>query len=193
MISIVSFNPNRKVCFCTEPEKIENYDKAVVDETQIWACHHRLETHNSDGERRLVNISKEELQALGMYYNRPASELIFMMPGEHSSLHNDQGLNSHSDGYSKIYYEKHRDERLTKSRAYHKLNKEKISNRKKAYHETNKSKLSEQYKKYRSRKCIYKGKELTFGTLRKKLKKEGFEHPAIEAAKYLIQKEGDSQ
>lgn len=23
--------------------KIENYDKAVVDETQVWECHHRLE------------------------------------------------------------------------------------------------------------------------------------------------------
>ena len=68
--------------------KIENYENAVNDTHKMWHCHHRLETHNSDGERRLVSISKEELKALGMYYNRPASELIFLTPKEHYLLHN---------------------------------------------------------------------------------------------------------
>ena len=74
-------------CYCRNPELIENYDLAVSDTTQMWTCHHRLETHNSDGERRLVDLTIEELIALGMYYDRPAEELIFMTTIEHNSLH----------------------------------------------------------------------------------------------------------
>ena len=74
-------------CFCRHPELIENYDKAIADTTQVWQCHHRLETHNSDGERRLVDISSSELIALDMYFDRPPEELIFLTRTEHVSLH----------------------------------------------------------------------------------------------------------
>lgn len=73
--------------YCTEPENIENYDKAKADNFVGWCIHHRLETHNSDGERRLIDITPAELEALGMYYYRPASELIFLTESEHKSLH----------------------------------------------------------------------------------------------------------
>ena len=73
--------------YCKDYENIENYDKAKVDNFVGWDCHHRLETHNSDGVRRLVDISAAELKALDMYYNRPSSELIFIKHGEHKSLH----------------------------------------------------------------------------------------------------------
>ena len=75
--------------YCKDYENIENYDKAQVDNFKGWECHHRLETHTSDGERRLVNIAVAELKALGMYYNRPASELIFLPTSEHRLLHNE--------------------------------------------------------------------------------------------------------
>ena len=78
--------------YCKDYQNIENYEKAKAGNFKGWCCHHRLETHNSDGERRLVDISVEELQALGMYYKRPASELIFLPLGEHSALH-DEGEN----------------------------------------------------------------------------------------------------
>ena len=73
--------------YCSDIEKIENYEKAKADNFKGWNCHHRLETHNSDGERRLVDITRRELIALGMYYNRPAGELIFLTSREHTSLH----------------------------------------------------------------------------------------------------------
>ena len=73
--------------FCKEPEKIENYDKAKNDNFKGWCIHHRLQTWTSDGERRDVDITVAELQALGMYYNRPAAELIFLTTSEHSMLH----------------------------------------------------------------------------------------------------------
>lgn len=74
-------------CFCRHPELIENYDKAIADTTQTWECHHRLETHNSDGERRSVDLSTKELIALDMYYDRPPEELIFLTKSEHRRLH----------------------------------------------------------------------------------------------------------
>ena len=73
--------------YCKDYENIENYEKAKKDNFKGWCCHHRLETHTSDGERRLVDITVSELLALDMYYNRPSSELIFLTRSEHKSLH----------------------------------------------------------------------------------------------------------
>ena len=73
--------------YCSDIENVENFEKAKADNFIGWDCHHRLETHNSDGERRLVDITQAELIALGMYYNRPAEELIFMTTKEHKILH----------------------------------------------------------------------------------------------------------
>lgn len=41
-------------------------------------------------------------------------------------------------------------------------------------------------KTYRSRKCLYNGEELTLRTLSQRFKKQGIEHPFVEATKYLI-------
>lgn len=80
--------PNGK-CFCRTPEFIENYTEAISSNKK-YDCHHRLETHFSDGTERPINaqLSKDELIALGMYFDRPASELIFITQTEHHSLHN---------------------------------------------------------------------------------------------------------
>ena len=72
--------------YCKNYKNIENYDKAVADDFKGWHCHHRLETHTSDGIRRPVDIPMEELKALGMYYHRPAEELIFLTTREHNAF-----------------------------------------------------------------------------------------------------------
>lgn len=70
-------NANR---FCCEDILlIENYYKAIADTTQVWELHHRLETEK--------NLSAKELISMKIYYHRPASELIFLTPFEHKSLH----------------------------------------------------------------------------------------------------------
>ena len=56
--------------FCNDFTKIENYEKAIADIAHTWQCHHRLETHNSDGTER------------------PAEELIFLTEADHKRLHN---------------------------------------------------------------------------------------------------------
>ena len=73
--------------YCKDYENIENYEAAKKDNFKGWCCHHRLETWTSDGERRAVDITAAELQALGLYWNRPADELIFMKKSEHKQLH----------------------------------------------------------------------------------------------------------
>ena len=72
--------------YCKNYQSIENYEKAKADNFKGWHCHHRLETYTSDGERRLVDITQKELKALGMYYNRPAEELIFLTTREHNAF-----------------------------------------------------------------------------------------------------------
>lgn len=74
-------------CIPEQIEQIENYQFAKKVNFNGWHIHHRLETHNSDGEKRLVNLSRAELIALDMYYNRPANELVFLTNSEHMKLH----------------------------------------------------------------------------------------------------------
>lgn len=83
---MISKSTVKKFC-CEDISKIENYEEAIDDKSQTWHCHHRFETHNSDGERRLIDITKKELISLDMYYDRPANELIFMTNSEHITLH----------------------------------------------------------------------------------------------------------
>lgn len=66
-----------------EIEKIENYEKALNDKTQMWHCHHRLELTLDD---EFAHTPKE-LQKMGMYYNRPYYELIFLTISQHRKLH----------------------------------------------------------------------------------------------------------
>lgn len=66
---------------CEDPSLIENYELAVNDTTTKWEIHHRLEIQ---GGRIL---SGKELDELGLYLHRPASELIFMTPSDHRKLH----------------------------------------------------------------------------------------------------------
>ena len=72
--------------YCKDYQNIENYEKAKADNFKGWHCHHRLETHTPDGKRRLADIGYEKLIALGMYYNRPAEELIFLTTREHNAI-----------------------------------------------------------------------------------------------------------
>lgn len=73
---------------------IENYDAAMKDETKVWDCHHKLESHFSDGTPRPkdAQLSKKELQALGVYWHRPPEELIFLTPKDHMRLYHKDKL-----------------------------------------------------------------------------------------------------
>ena len=63
--------------YCKDYENIENYYKAKADNFEGWHCHHRRE----------AEFSRNELIALGMYYNVSSEELIFMTSSDHTKLH----------------------------------------------------------------------------------------------------------
>ena len=69
--------------FLNSAEKIsdiENYEMAKSERFVNWVIHHRLET-------RGFGYTSKELKALGLYYRRPASELIFLRTSDHSIIH----------------------------------------------------------------------------------------------------------
>lgn len=77
---------NQMFAFCIpeEIELIENYELAKADNFNGWCIHHRLECVETGAE---VNCSREALIDLNLYYNRPASELMFLTSSEHQKLH----------------------------------------------------------------------------------------------------------
>lgn len=148
--------------YCKDYENIENYEKALKDNFKGWNCHHRLETHNSDGERRLVDISAAELIALGMYYNRPANELLFMTTSEHKTLH----MKGKYAGENNPFYGKtHSDESKNKMSEAHKGKHNSAEHNMKISEARKGKKLSEETKKKLSR--VNRGKKLSDETKNK--------------------------
>lgn len=68
--------------YCSEPiENIENYQEAVNDSEHLWHCHHRAEILPC-GRYTVAQLKKH-----GLYWDRPASELLFLRHDAHTSLH----------------------------------------------------------------------------------------------------------
>ena len=134
---------HRFEAYCKNYQDIENYDKALADNFKGWQCHHRLETHTSDGERRAVDFTVDELIALGMYLYRPASELIFLKHSEHASLH--QKGKHFSEETKKKMSEAKKENKYNLGKKHYEESKRKMSEAKKGkkFSEEHKKKLSE--------------------------------------------------
>ena len=65
--------------YCTEYQKIENYEEAVKSPLR-YDLHHRREISE--------NKSSKDLKKENLYYGRPPEELVFLKHGEHRRLHN---------------------------------------------------------------------------------------------------------
>ena len=111
--------------YCKEYENIENYQKALADNFVGWCCHHR----------KGVYIAVEKLKALGMYYNRPASELIFLTESEHDILHKKG--KSLSEEHKKKLSEAHKGKKRSEE------TRKKIAEAKKNISEETRKKMSE--------------------------------------------------
>lgn len=89
-----------KLYCCEDISLIENYEEAI-NSSDKWECHHKLG----------LNKSKQELIDIGLYYDRPASELIFIKQSEHRALHNSilkTGKPAWNSGKTGIYTEETR-------------------------------------------------------------------------------------
>lgn len=77
--------------YCREDiSLIENYEEAV-NSSEPYECHHRYELN--DG----MILTKNDLKNMGLYYKRPASELIFMKADEHQRMHHKGKLSYFHD------------------------------------------------------------------------------------------------
>lgn len=85
-------NEQNAYSFCKEDiSLIENYNQAINDKSQMWECHHK----------KGLDYSKQWLKDNGLYYNQPASDLIFITKREHRILHN-QGKHLSAETIAKI-------------------------------------------------------------------------------------------
>ena len=77
--------------FCSEDiSLIENYQQAIADQTKMWDIHHRREC---DYEGRTL-FTGTQLKEMGLYFKRPASELVFVTRSMHKKMHREQMRNS---------------------------------------------------------------------------------------------------
>lgn len=78
---MISKNSISKFC-CEDVSLIENYFAAIADADNMWECHHRGEILPCG------RFSIKDLKSFGLYYGRPASELIYLRYDAHKRLHN---------------------------------------------------------------------------------------------------------
>ena len=64
-------------------ELVQNFYQAKADGFEGWCIHHRMEICQ-DG----TVVYRDDLKDKGLYWNRPAIELIFMKTADHMKLHN---------------------------------------------------------------------------------------------------------
>lgn len=152
--------------FCDDVSHIENYNEAMADDSQVWVCHHRLETHKykdrsrTEWVERDENVSPQILKAFGLYFNRPANELIFMTRSDHTSLHTKGKTNDALKG--RKFSEDHKRKISEAHKGKHKSKewRKKISETLKGRPGVNKGKpMSEETKKKLSE--VHKGKKLS--------------------------------
>ena len=77
--------------FCSEDVSlIENYHEAIADKEKMWDVHHRREC---DENGRTLFTGKQLIE-MGLYFKRPAAELIFVTRSMHWKLHREMLENS---------------------------------------------------------------------------------------------------
>ena len=100
---------SKYVCkYCKDdPSLIENYKLAINDNKQMWHCHHRLEIE--------LNVSAQYLIDNNLFFNRPASELIFLTRSQHLSIHNvgERNINYKKTGEKNPMYGKNAEDYMS--------------------------------------------------------------------------------
>ena len=85
--------------YCSEDiSLIENYNQAIADEERTWDIHHRRECD----ENGRTLFTGTQLKEMGLYFNRPAAELIFVTRSMHWKLHREM-CEKHGKMWGKIY------------------------------------------------------------------------------------------
>ena len=81
---MIKENNAKKYC-SDDISLIENYNQAVWDPYEKWEIHHRREC---DSEGRTL-FTHKQLKEMKLYFDRPASELIFVTKSIHKKIHRE--------------------------------------------------------------------------------------------------------
>lgn len=131
---MISLKHVKRFC-CDDFSLIENYDEAMNDKTKTWDCHHRLETDK--------NILKNDLIKQNLYFNRPASELIFLTKTDHHQLHRKiYNYMKGRNGELHFFYGRHHSEETKKKQSEAHKGHQSVSH----HSEESKQKMSESHK-----------------------------------------------
>ena len=91
--------------YCKDFEKIENYKKAIADESQIWECHHLIEFMPFSGKQVSIKYLMEQC----LYYNQKPEAFIFLTKAEHRKLHcKGKARKPFSEGWKRKMSEAHK-------------------------------------------------------------------------------------
>ena len=140
---------------CEDITNIDNYEDAI-NSPERWVCHHRMELIETGA---VVDSTAQDLKDCGLYYHRPASELIFLTHSEHSALpkseeHKRKLSEAHKGERNSMFGKKHSKETRRKISEANKGNTKMLG---KHLSEESKRKISE----------AMKGKKLSDETKRK--------------------------
>lgn len=118
-------------------------------------------------------------------YKQLEQDLIEKYHPKYNAIRANTGLGARKGReaeYKKEYNKKYKEEISKQAKQCYEANKEEILEQKKQYYESNK----EQMKQYKNQLCYYNGETLTLCALASRFKRQGFDHPTLEAKKYLI-------
>lgn len=76
---MINIKQAKRYC-CEDISLIENYEKAINDNSQVWDIHHKLG----------IEYTTKELIKMNMYFNVKSNDLIFLTRKEHKLLHKDR-------------------------------------------------------------------------------------------------------
>jgi hypothetical protein len=130
---------------CEDINKIENYEQAIIDTTQVWDCHHKAEILPCG------NYSQNDLKKYKLFYHQLANALIFLTRSDHIRLHQ---IGNNNNNYGKHFSNSHKRKISTalknfrKNNPFSKEHRKKLSNalKNKPLAEETKMKLSESHK-----------------------------------------------
>ena len=168
----------------TSIDNVEGFDPEILESDRGWVLHHRLELEDKFGNPRDEEVSAWVLMRLGLYYNRPASELLWVRKGEHATMHNKlRKREAWNKGKTNIYDDETRKNISDTLKEYYKNNPKTVSEEtKKKMSESNKGKphpWNKEYGWYNNGKIEMKCKQnevplgFTKGRLTKEMRNNG--------------------
>lgn len=88
--------------------------------------------------------------------------------------------------YAKEYRKTYKEEVLEQKKQYYENHKEEKKQYNNQYYDSHREEKKQYQNQYNNQQCLYNGEALSLVALRTRFRRQGIEHPTIEAKKYLI-------